>query len=76
MDICTLIIATTITTQMCYSPQCQPSADGTKQLCFDLHQCGGAVNWPAYDCKRPDGTTYIFEDKLGAQGGLSYGIND
>jgi hypothetical protein len=73
MDVCTLIVATTMTLQACYSNNvCHPSADGTKQMCSGVHQisCGG-VYWPTYECKRPDGTSYTFVDKGGAQGGLT-----
>lgn len=69
MDICTIIIATVTTLQMCYSePVCTTSADGTKRLCYQGHECGG-IHWPTYDCKRPDGSSYTFEDKNALQGG-------
>ena len=76
MDICTLIVATTTTLQMCYSPTCSPSADGTKNLCYDMHQCGGAIQWPSYECRRPDGSVYIFEDKGALQGGVTIKVPD
>ena len=63
MDICNLIIATTTTLQLCYNPVCHPSADGTKSLCFDLHQCGASTSLPTYECKRPDGSTYTYQIK-------------
>ncbi len=65
MDICTLIIITTTTLQMCWSDNiCRASPDGTKQLCSGAQPiaCGG-VRYPTYDCKRPDGSTYVFEDR-------------
>ena len=71
MDFCTLIVAATITAQMCYSPpRCSPSADGTKSFCVEGHECG-ISSWPTYQCQRPDGSSYTFEDKFGAQGGMA-----
>ena len=73
MDVCTLIVATTMTLQACWSKDvCRPSADGTKQMCSGVHSVPCAdFRWPAYECKRSDGSTYVFEDKGGAQGGLA-----
>jgi hypothetical protein len=76
MDVCTLIVVTATTLQLCYAqPQCHPSADNTKQLCSTFPtSCG--VSWPTYECKRPDGSAYIFVDEGGAQGGLGIIQND
>jgi hypothetical protein len=62
VDVCTLIVATTMTLQLCPHVDCRASADGTKQLCQTYSACN-VVRYPAYECKRPDGSTYIFEDK-------------
>jgi hypothetical protein len=62
VDVCTLIVATTMTLQLCTRVDCRPTADGTKQLCQTYSSCA-AVRYPTYECKRPDGSTYTFEDK-------------
>ena len=72
MDICTIIFATTMTLQACYSKDiCHPSADGTKQMCSGVFSipCDVRSKWPTYDCKRPDGSTYLFTDEGMTQGG-------
>ena len=65
MDICTLILATTTTLQMCYSDNvCHPSTDGTKSLCSGTHPIGCPGNLlPSYECKRPDGSIYYYQSK-------------
>jgi hypothetical protein len=62
-DICTLILVTTSTLQMCYSkPLCDKIVDN-KVLCDGIHAVPcGSDQPPAYECKRADGTTYIWQD--------------
>ena len=65
MDICTAIAITTMTLQACYTDNvCHPSTDGSKQICTGRQfiSCGG-LSPPAYECRRPDGSIYIFVDK-------------
>ena len=63
MDVCTLIVATTMTLQMCYSKDiCHASADGTKQLCSGVQAIGcPGITLPSYECKRQDGSTYTYQ---------------
>lgn len=59
MDVCTLVIATVVTLQACWTDNvCHQSADGTKQFCTGVQQkaCPQAMPW--YECKREDGSTY------------------
>jgi hypothetical protein len=77
MDICTLIVASTVTMQLCGTDNvCKPSTDGTKQMCTGVRPkpCVTFAG-PSYECKRPDGTSYIFEDN-GTQGGTMLNFND
>lgn len=63
MDVCTLIVVTTMTLQMCYSKNiCKP--DGIRELCTGLIPipCNN-ISFPTYECKRSDGSTYTHEDK-------------
>jgi hypothetical protein len=59
MDVCTLVLITTMTTQMCYSPNvCRPSEDGARQLCSGLQPTACPAPPITYECVRPDGTRY------------------
>jgi len=61
MDICTLVIASTMDAAIVSFPTvCHPSKDDTKQFCAggDLVPCQQPTSM-YYDCKRPDGTSYM-----------------
>jgi hypothetical protein len=60
MDICTLVMVTTMNAIGCVAdPVCRPSPDGTKHLCTPGY-C--PLPAPVYDCKRPDGSTYTWRE--------------
>jgi len=60
MDICTLIIATVMTTQACFSkPTCEPPADG-RQLCLPALPAPCPKPLDQYQCIRPDGSKYVW----------------
>lgn len=62
MDTCTLIMATTLLSIPCPQEQsCSQTIDGSKQICMSY--CRPTPQ--SYDCKRPDGTTYIWTPKPG-----------
>jgi hypothetical protein len=61
VDICTLVTATMMTMQACYSENmCHPSMDGTKQICTGHQPISCGIAGVAYECRRPDGITYVF----------------
>lgn len=59
MDICTLASITVMTTQACFTPPICHLGEGPRLLCIEY----GAQACPQperqYECKRPDGTTYL-----------------
>ncbi len=60
-----LIIVTTQTLQMCYAHGvCRPSEDGSKLLCTGQQPVACPIAPPTYECKRPDGTTYIITEVI------------
>ena len=58
MDICTLIVVTTMTTQACFTPQRCETANG-KEYCTASNNPAPCANPPLYyDCVTPDGEHY------------------
>ena len=64
MDICTLIIVTTLNAVPCLTVrQCDATMDGGRQNCTNF--CRPLPN--TYDCERPDGSKYIWTPELGEE---------
>jgi hypothetical protein len=58
MDVCTLILGTTLLSVPCQTEKsCSMTMDGKRQICVDY--CRPPPN--AYDCVRPDGTRYFWK---------------
>jgi hypothetical protein len=65
MDICTLVLFPSVTLNACFiDGTCRPSlVDETKIVCTSrLPVSCATLSRPAYECKRPDGTTYTWDD--------------
>lgn len=62
VDVCTLIYSTIMTLQACFqSAHCAEPKDG-KQFCTPEIQVPCQSAAPTYECKRPDGSTYLWSD--------------
>lgn len=63
-DICTLVVASFVTTQACWvSNPCQEY--GGRYFCTPPQATSCSQPLPHYDCKRDDGTTYQLEWSAG-----------
>lgn len=64
-DVCTLIIITTMNAVACIPPTvCTKDADQNGRVFCkpDFETLCTRPPPPSYDCKRPDGTSYIWQD--------------
>lgn len=62
MDICTLVIITTMNLNGCARPSiCVPSVDGTRQYCSGFQPFHCPIPEPFYNCVKPDGTIYTLK---------------
>lgn len=62
MDICTLVIVTSMTTQACYSKvTCVDDAEHNRRICSGGFPNACPMPEPFYECKRVDGTTYMLK---------------
>lgn len=59
MDTCSLIVATIVTTQACFTtPTCRTSEDGKRQLCSAIAPTACPLPPPHYECVKADGSRY------------------
>ena len=63
MDICTLIVITTIPLIGCSSDEsCRMSSDGTKKYCIPPHSISCPTPENVYECVKEDGTKYLIKE--------------
>ena len=71
-DVCTLVVATTMTLQACWSEnKCEMTSDYRIKVCSGRHQITCPKNEPYYECETFDGKKYtLTQDQLNSHNEL------